>query len=175
VRIDLYVGTAELVFQYFRDGDQSSVVFPGEGRIVESANGVILLTGIEGMEGMSVTDNELKVVMLGLYDLRSEVEWLTEVREGKEGYLLSLERGQESSYLQIDAETHDLLRYGVFSEGKKCREILFSSFQEIKSFERPWSVSYEDKKSGFEIKLSIRNEVINEEISPGLFRPPWND
>ncbi len=172
MRIDLYVGTAELVFQYFRAGDRSSAVFPRDGRIVESTNGEILLTGIEGMEGVSVMDNELKAVMLGLYDLSSGMEWLAEVREGKEGYLLSLKRGEESCYLQIDPETHELLRYDVFSSGRKRREIRYSSFQEIKALERPWSVTYEDKESGFEIKLSIRNEVINEEISPDLFHPP---
>jgi hypothetical protein len=170
-RIDLYIGTAELIFQYFRSGGRSLVFFPREGRAIEGENGLIVLDGIEGLEGMSLWEEELSAAMLCLYDLAGDIEDLLGVREGKDGYLLCFSGGEEIRFLQLDPETYTLIGYTAMVAGRKLREIRFSSFTEISGMVRPGSVTYKDHEKGLEIELSVRTERINDTIDTNLFSP----
>ncbi len=172
MRLDLYVGTSELVFQYIRNGEEGCVFLPGEQRILASEGGWVNLGGLEGLEGMRVRDDELKTMMLGLFDLQGEIGNLSEVRQGNSGYLLSLLRGDEVSYLLLDRESELLSTYLVLSDGRKVREVNLSSYEKIDGVDRPWSASYRDEDLGVTIKVSIRSEALNERVDSSLFSLP---
>ncbi len=173
MRVDLYVGTAELIFQYFRREDRSLVFFPREGRVIEGRDGLIILDGIEGLEGMSLREEELSAAMLCLYDLSGKIEEFVEVREGNDGYLLCLAGRGETRYVQLDSGTYALEGYTVMAADRKLREIHFSSYAGIDGIPRPGTVTYKDHDKGFEIELWTRTERINEAIDAGLFDPPF--
>ncbi len=172
MRLDLYLGTSELVFQYVRNGEEACAFLPAGQRILASEGGWVNLGGLEGLEGMRVRDDELKTMMLGLFDLRGEIGNLSEVRQGNSGYLLSLLRGDEVSYLLLDRETGLLSTYLVLSDGRKVREVDFSSYAKIDGVDRPRSTKYRDEDLGVTIRVSIRSETLNERVDSSLFSLP---
>ncbi len=121
---------------------------------------------------MQVRDSELITTMLGLCEIDDAFEKISEVREGKEGYLLVIERSSETAFVHIDPGTYIPREYEVFSSGKVEREIVFSSYQVVQGLERPRSVIYRDHRNDIEIRLSVRSEAVNEEIPPELFELP---
>jgi hypothetical protein len=135
------------------------------------------LSGIEGLEEMDVRDIELVTMMLGLYDMGEVLGGLVEVREGKDGFLVCIERHGEVSYLHIEPRTRVLKGYEAHASGRKLREIRFSSFRTVNGFDRPGSIKYKDNENGFEIRISVRDEVINDVIDLELFElpPGWRE
>lgn len=176
-RIDLYLGTAELVFQYYRAKGVSSVILPAEGRLIRGRDGLVTVSGIEDLEELQVRDSELITAMLGLLEIDDAFERLSEVREGKEGFLLVIERDGETAYVHMDPRTYLPREYEVFSFGTVEREIVFSSYQVVQGLERPQSALYRDHRNDIEIHLSVRSEAVNEEIRPELFELPrgWGE
>ncbi len=171
-RIDLYLGSVELVFQYYHANGVSSVILPAEGRLIRGRDGLITVSGIEDLDEMQVRDSELITTMLGLCEIDDAFERISEVREGKEGYLLVIERDSETAFVHIDPVTYLPREYEVLSSGKVEREIVFSSYRVVQGLERPRSVIYRDHRNDIEIRLSVRSEAVNEEIRPELFELP---
>jgi len=170
-RIDLYVGASELVFQYFRNPERSTIVLPYEGRKIEGRAGAVVLTGIAGLEGMTIRENELVTMMLGMDEEIGDPDGRIEARSGEDGYLLCDETGEEVSCVHLDRQTYSLTRYEAFSGGEKIRDIRFYAFREIDGIPRPQSVDFTDGVASIRIRVTFRDEAINSELDPGLFEP----
>ncbi len=178
VRIDLYLGSAELVFQYFRQGDgEPIVILPAEGRVIRGSGGKIALTGFKGLEEIKVEADELTLAMLGTCAPAGGLARIGSVREGKAGYLITVMSGEEEMLLIFERKPLSIKGYRVLAGGDEKREIRFSSFKTVEGIARPMSMSYKDRTSGIEIRFSVRTESVNEEIGPEVFVPPvgWDE